>query len=169
MKRIMSLFVLTFGLITGMFAQNEDTKERQKDVIEFGVKQISRICPTFIWDGWKFKGIEYNKRDDVLTLIIQIRRWNADKAPTSIEEVDKNAKWIIESLMKGYNMVISDKEIAGDGDFMLYFSVGNLLQYVSNTDTKTNVMILKPDKESIVYPDIPSIDSRKMNEYLGKK
>ena len=161
--------VFAFFLSLGVLAQNEDDQERRKAVIEFGVKQINRICPTYIWDSWTFKAVEYNKKENALTFIIQLRRWNKKKEPTSIEELDRNAKWIIENLIEGYNTVISGKEIAVDGDFMLYGAVGNLLHYVANTETKTNIVILKPDKESIVYPEIPSIDSRKMKEYIGEK
>lgn len=138
-------------------AQNNDG--RNVSEIDYAVKQINRICPTYMWDSWKFRDIMYEKELNTVYFVIQLKNWRGDKWNLTQEKMKEQTKWIIENFKKGYESTVSDKIIRRDGDFILYLSVGTLMHKLAATNTKLQIVLMKPDSENIIMKEQPLIIS----------
>ena len=74
------LRILFIGIICCLSfqAMAQSNGERATSEIEYAVKQISRICPTYMWDSWRFRDIMYEKESNTVYFIIQLRKWKDD-------------------------------------------------------------------------------------------
>ena len=117
--------------------------------IRYGVDQISRICPTFIWDSWTFIGLDFNKEKNTVTMTLQLKDKSEQKKSVSSEKIYNRALWIIENMIGGYEITVANNSVFIDGDFMLYLSVGKLLECMTVTNTNLEIVILKGTGEKI--------------------
>ena len=108
-------------------AMAQSNGERTTSEIEYAVKQISRICPTYMWDSWRFRDIMYEKESNTVYFVIQLKKWKNANESITPEKMKEQTYWIVENFKEAYESLISDKSIYCDGDFMLYLSVGTLL------------------------------------------
>ena len=158
------LFVSTSVFSQTSVDENYDF-ENPKDEIKYGVKQISRICPTFMWDSWSFKGISYDKEKNIVTITIQMKRKKAlRQAPTS-EEMSNAANCIVEKFMEGYEMIPFENSIFVDGDFMLYLFVGTLLRRMTDTSTSLEIELLDSTGAK-TFPVTPTIKPDKLKSLV---
>lgn len=78
--------------------------------------------------------------------------------------------WIIENFKEAYRHTISDKELYGGGDFMLYLSLGILLHKLAATNTKLQIVLMKPENKCIIQEDTPLVmEGKDINEILNKE
>ena len=83
MTRLRIFFIaIMCCLIVKTNAQSND--ERAIREIEQAVKQISRICPTYMWDSWRFRDIMYEKESNTVYFVIQLK--NRKKVNESIKK-----------------------------------------------------------------------------------
>ena len=137
---------------------------------KYTVKQISRICPTYMWDSWKFRDIMYEKESNTVYFVIQLKKWKNVNESITPEKMKEQTYWIVENFKEAYKSLISDKSLYCDGDFMLYLSVGNLLHKLAMTDANLQIVLLKPDQESIIQKDIPMVvDGKDINRIFNKE
>lgn len=143
----------------------EDAKK-----IEFAVEQISRICPTSIWDSWTFQQIVYDREMNALCMVIQPIGWKSMGEDVTQEEMEARSRWVVENLKLGYEDAVANKRCDGDGDFMLYLSLGTLLHNLAQTDTKLVVALLKPFPECLLYSKQPVVvESKEIERMFGKE
>lgn len=130
-----------------------DSQTATNDV-ELGVDGIKRICPTFMWDSWIFRDIVYDKGNDAVVFVIQLSSWNESQDEKEITEKDakKQVMWIVKNIMEGYNELKQTPHIMCDGDFMLYLSLGTLLNQMNEDGAALRINLLKPDGETILIP-----------------
>ena len=71
------LRILFLGIICCLSfqAMAQSNGERTTSEIEYAVKQISRICPTYMWDSWRFRDIMYEKESNTVYFVIQLKNW----------------------------------------------------------------------------------------------
>lgn len=168
--RILKLLIIAIicSLPISNFAQSYNDKDLNE--IEYAVKQINRICPTYMWDSWKFREIIYEKDSNTICFVIQLKNWHEEKWNRTPDQMKEYMKWIIENFNEGYENTISSKNMYGDGDFMLYLSVGTLLHKMKTTGTKLYIVLMKPDYECIIQKDTPlMIEGADINNILNKK
>ena len=138
--------VLMLLASTCIFAQTGDDGEydfdNPKDEIRYGVSQVSRICPTFLWDSWTFKGIGYDKARNCVTMTIQLSKGKMPEKTPSAVEMNETAYWIVKEFMEGYEMIPSENSIFADGDFMLYLSIGTLLRRMPDAEASLEIVLL---------------------------
>ena len=62
------LRILFLGIICYLSfqAMAQSNGEMTTSEIEYAVKQISRICPTYMWDSWKLRDIKYEKESNTV-------------------------------------------------------------------------------------------------------
>lgn len=127
-----------------------DSQTATNDV-ELGVEGIKRICPTSMWDSWIFRDIVNDKGNNAVVFVIQFSSWNEPQDEKEITEKDvkKQAIWIVNNIMEEYNELKQTPHIMCDGDFMLYLSLGTLLNQMKNDGTALRITLLKPDFEAI--------------------
>ena len=169
MKHLRILFI---GIICclSIQANAQDNGDKAVSEIDYAVKQISRICPTYMWDSWRFRDIMYEKESNTVYFIIQLRKWKDDNESITPEKMKEQTRWIVENFKEGYESVLSDKSIYCDGDFMLYLSVGTLLHKLETVDAKLQIVLLKPDYECIIQKDIPMVvDGKDINRIFNKE
>jgi len=132
-----------FAVITAMafFLIPVMAQEKANYEIQYGVKQISRICPTFIWDSWQFEKIEYDTHDSCVTFVIQGPHWSESQKPITKEKMSKAANWIANEFIEAYESNIREHTLLGDGDFMLYLATGNLLHKMVNGNVSLRLCI----------------------------
>lgn len=146
-------------------AQSND--ERAIREIEHAVKQISRICPTYMWDSWTFRDVGYEKESNTVYFVIQLNSWDEVNESITPEKVKEQTCWIVENFKEGYEHIISDKSLYGDGDFMLYLSVGTLLHKLAMIDVNLQILVLRPDR--LIQKDIPMVvDGKDINRIFNK-
>ena len=91
--------------------------------------------------------------------MIQLANWNGRRNGKEVTEADakKRTEWIVENIVKGYNDIIKDPRIQGDGDFMPYLSLGTLLKQMEKGSATLRIMLFKPNYSNQVTGDIPLI------------
>lgn len=151
-------------------ANAQSNEERAISEIEYAVKQISRICPTYMWDSWKFRDIMYEKESNTVYFVIQLKKWKNVSESITPEKMKEQTYWIVENFKEAYESLISDKSLYCDGDFMLYLSVGTLLHKLAMTDANLQIVLLKPDQECVIQKDIPMVvDGKGINRIFNKE
>lgn len=159
MKQIFLSLVLLMCFVMANAKPLFPDSETAKSEVELGVEGIHRLCPTGMWDHWTFRDIIYDKEMNTVLFIIQLYNWrerNEEKIKDiSKEEVLKQAEWIVSNLKGGYEDLIKNPSVMGDGDFMLYLSVGTLLKQMEKDNVNLRIMLLKPDYTNQVFGDIP--------------
>lgn len=171
----MRLRFLTFvimALMTCMASQAKtifpDSNTATSEV-ELGVEGIERLCPTGLWDHWTFRDIMFDKESNSVVIVIQLCNWNGRRDDKEITEADakKQTEWIVRNIMKGYDYLIKNPQIHGDGDFMLYLSLGTLLKQMEKDGVGLRIALLKPDYENLVVKDIPfELSSTEIGEII---
>lgn len=169
MKYLRILFVAMVSCFA-VQANAQCIGEEDAKKIEFAVEQISRICPTSIWDGWTFQQIVYDREMNALCLVIQPSGWRSMGEDVTQEEMEARSRWVVENLKSGYEDAVANKRCDGDGDFMLYLSLGTLLHNLAQTDTKLVVALLKPFPECLLYSKKPVVvESKEIERMFGKE
>ena len=150
---------------TSVFAQvsvlDKYDFKNPKEEIRYGVDQIARICPTFIWDGWDLKKIRYDKERNCVTITIKLSNSSSSSMILSSEDMNETGTWIIENFMKGYVLVPEENTLFVEGDFMLYLSIGKLLTRMPDLDTCLKFVFLN-NKGSKVSKAVPIIKPDKL-------
>lgn len=150
------------------YAQTNDNKAISE--IEYAVKQINRICPTYMWDSWKFRDIMYEEELKTIYFVIQLESWENVNEGITPEKIKELTCWIVENFKEAYESSISDKNLYGDGDFMLYLSIGTLLHKLATADVKLQIVLLNPDQECLIQKDTPMVlDGKDINQIFNKK
>ena len=84
------LRILFLGIICCLsFQVKAQSNSEATSEIEYAVKQISRICPTYMWDSWKFRDIMYEKESNTVYFVIQLKKWknvNESITPEKMKE-----------------------------------------------------------------------------------
>lgn len=168
MKNLRMLLLVVICCLS-IQANAQDNGDKAVSEIDYAVKQISRICPTYMWDSWKFRDIMYEKESNTVYFIIQLRKWKDVNESITPEKMKEQTHWIVENFKEGYESVLSDKSINCDGDFMLYLSVGTLLHKLATLDAKLQIVLLKPDYECLIHKESPMIISGKEISKMLKK
>ena len=166
------LRILFIGIICCLSfqAMAQSNGERTTSEIEYAVKQISRICPTYMWDSWRFRDIMYEKESNTVYFVIQLKKWKKVNESITPEKMKEQTYWIVENFKEAYESHVSAKSLYCDGDFMLYLSVGTLLHKLAMTDANLQIVLLKPDYESIIQKDIPMVvDGKGINRILTRE
>lgn len=166
------LRILFLGIICCLSfqAMAQSNGERTTSEIEYAVKQISRICPTYMWDSWRFRDIIYEKESNTVYFVIQLKNWKNVNESITPEKMKEQSYWIVENFKEAYEYLISDKSLYCDGDFMLYLSVGTLLHKLAMTDANLQIVLLKPDHQCIIQKDIPMVvDGKDINRIFNKE
>ena len=132
------------------------SSETATNSIELGVEGIDRICPAGLWDSWIFREIIYDRESNTVLWVIQSSSplKGFDKI-SSEQDVKKITKWIVTNVIEGYNDLIENPKIFGDGDFMLYLGLGTLLKEMEENKTTLQIALLYPDWMSMPIKDIP--------------
>lgn len=175
MKRLLTgLFVAIFSA-TSLFSQTLFPDfDAEKSDVEIGVEGIQRICPTGMWDHWIFRDIIFDRDSKTVVLVIQLNSWSERKEKKSRQitgaDVLKETEWIIANFKTGYEEIIKNPSIRGDGDFMLYLSLGTLFKQMEKEGTNLRIMLLKPDYANQVFSDIPfEVSSEQLKEIKAKE
>ena len=131
--------------------------ETVKNDVELGVQGIARLCPTGLWDHWTFRDIVYDRDSNTVAFVIQLNSWSESRNDKEITEADaqKQTEWIVENIMEGYNELKKSPRIMCDGDFMLYLSLGTLLNQMEKDGAPLRIVLLKPDYANLAVKDIP--------------
>lgn len=131
--------------------------ETAKNDVELGVEGIARLCPTGLWDHWTFRDIVYDRDSNTVVFVIQLNSWREPRDGKEITEADaqKQTEWIVENIMEGYNELKQSPRIKCDGDFMLYLSLGTLLNQMEKDGATLRIFLMKPDYENLAVKDIP--------------
>lgn len=148
--------------------------ETAKSEVELGVEGIQRLCPTGMWDHWTFRDIMYDRDSNTVLMVVQLNSWSdrkEEKAKQATEaDAHKQAEWIMANFKEGYEDLIDKPQIMGDGDFMLYLSIGTLLKQMEKDGANLRIMLLKPDYANQVFGDIPlSISANQLKEVKPKE
>ncbi len=171
----MKLFrILFIGIICclSIQANAQSNDKRAISEIEYAVKQISRICPTYMWDSWKFRDIMYEKESNTVYFVIQLKTktWKNVNESITLEKMKEQTCWIVENFKEAYESLISGNSLYCDGDFMLYLSVGTLLHKLAMTDVDLQILLLKPDQECLIQKDIPMVvDGKDIDRIFNKE
>lgn len=169
-KLLFALFLFFCSVCTA--ATNfPDSKQVTNDV-ELGVEGISCLCPTGMWDHWTFRDISYDKENNMVVFVIQLNSWNAERNDKEVteEDVKKQTEWIVGNIMEGYDELIKSPRIMGDGDFMLYLSLGTLLKQMEKDGAALRIVLLKPDYENLAIKDIPlTLTSSELKQIVNRK
>lgn len=131
--------------------------ETAKNEVELGVEGIVRLCPTGLWDHWTFRNIVYDRDSNTVILVIQLNSWKESRNGKEITETDvqKQTEWIVKNIMEGYNELKQSPRIICDGDFMLYLSLGTLLNQMEKDGAILRIALLKPDYENLAVKSVP--------------
>lgn len=62
------LFIVIISLPINNYAQSYNNSDLNE--IEYAVKQMNRICPTYMWKSWKFREIIYEKDSNTICFVI---------------------------------------------------------------------------------------------------
>lgn len=156
--RIVLMLILAFTIASSSNAKTvyPDSNTATNNV-ELGVEGISRLCPTGMWDHWTFRDIIYDKDSNTVVFVIQLCNWNepSNGKRGTEEDAKRQSEWILKNIMKGYEYLKENPTIAADGDFMLYLSLGTLLNQMKKDGASLRIMLLKPDYTNQVMGDIP--------------
>ncbi len=137
--------------------------------VEYGVLSIQRICPSRMWDGLILRNIEYDRRKNEVILWVQIKSWDEPKDEVKFTEkmAQEETEWIVKNFMKGYYYLAEHQTILGEGDFMLFLSIGGLFKQMEDDGASLRIQLLKPDEECLVYKDIPfQMSSSELKTFL---
>lgn len=165
----LSLIIVVLACLTSHAKTLFPGSDTATNNVELGVEGISRLCPTWLWDHWTFRDILYDKDGNTVVLVVQLYNWNGQRNDKEITEADakKQTEWIVRNIMKGYNYLIKNPLIHGDGDFMLYLSLGTLLKQMEKDGVSLRIALLKPDYENLVVKDIPlELSSAEIGEII---
>lgn len=148
--------------------------ETAKSEVELGVEGIQRLCPTGMWDHWTFRDIIFDRESNTVLMVVQLNSWSdrkEEKAKQATEaDAQEQAKWIVSNFKAGYEDLILIPQIMGDGDFMLYLSIGTLFKQMEKDGVKLRIMLLKPDYTNQVFGDIPmEFSSEQLKEVRPKE
>ena len=166
------LRILFIGIICCLSIQTkaQSNEEGTTSEIEYAVKQISRICPTYMWDSWKFRDIMYEKELNTVYFIIQPYKWKKVNESITPEKMRQEMHWIVENFKEAYEFLLFDKNLKCEGDFMLYLAVGILLHKLTMTDAKLQIVLLLPDPECIIQKDMPMVmDGKDIKRMFNKR
>ena len=112
----------------------------------------------------------YEKESNTVYFVIQLKKWKNVNESITPEKIKEQTYWIVENFKEAYESLICDKSLYCDGDFMLYLSVGTLLHKLAMTDANLQIVLLKPDQESIIQKDIPMVvDGKDINRIFNKE
>lgn len=144
-----------YGHVTIGAAPLYPDSETAQTEVELGVEGIRRICPTGMWDHWIFRDILYDRKSKTVLFIIQGHSYNDRLVKENAQEV---AEWIISNFKDAYEGLIKDPHTHGDGDFMLYLSIGTLFKEMEKAgDVNLRIMYLKPDHMNQVLGETPLV------------
>lgn len=135
--------------------------------IDYGVQSISRLLPSGLWDSWTFRDIFYNADTNTVYWVIQWNRRIKNNEQPSADEIQKTTRFIVENVMKGYDDVIKNSTIVGDGDYMLYLALGILLKKMEQDKTSLEIILLKRNDECLVNKGEPmKLDYTQLKEFV---
>lgn len=166
------LIIILLSILTcsPVFSQEILDNELSRKKIAFGVEAIKRICPSFLWDSWQFQDIHYDQDSNTVIWVIQLYSKPRFLKNLSQEQVDKETEWIVGQVIKGYNSVVEEHSLTGDGDFMLYLSLGILLQNMESNGTNLRIALLKPIKDCLAFGDYPmALNQSQIKNLLQEK
>ena len=145
-----------------------DTQSSNK--LEFAVEQVSRICPTWMWDSWSFRDIGYIEEDNTVVWVIQLSNRMKKKDEATQEDINKLTARIIENIMEGYESLIKYPNADPEGDFMLYLGLGNLLNRIQENGASLRILLMNPIRECLTFGDKPmSLDASQLKAILEKE
>lgn len=119
---------------------------------EYAAECVKRICPAGMWDKWSLKDIHFDKDDDTMYLLVQMGHLKSQEDPGQ-EEMKDLFEYTLENIIIGYKDALSNKSINIDGDWMLYLTVGNLLQKLAENKVNVKIIFEKPIKYNILKHD----------------
>lgn len=163
------MFSITSALAKPLFPDSDTAKSE----VELGVEGIQRLCPTGMWDHWTFRDIMFDRESNTVLLVVQLNSWSErkeEKAKQATEaDAHEQAEWIVSNFKAGYEDLIAKPQTMGDGDFMLYLSIGTLFKQMEKDGTNLRIMLLKPDYRNQVFGDIPlELSSEQLNNITAK-
>ena len=142
-----TLIVMIFACFGSKAALLYPDSETASNEVELGVEGIARICPTGLWDHLEFRDIEYDKDSATVTFVISLP--NIEVHDNGNEPIEKDSKclkeWVVKNIMAGYGDLISNSRINVDGDFILYLSLGTLLQQIEKDRVNLRIDFPKLD------------------------
>lgn len=153
----LSLIIVMMTYMTSQAKTIFPDSNTASNEVDLGVEAIARICPTGMWDHWTFRDINYDRDTNTVFFVIQLNSWDEEGDGAKLTEADakKQVEWIVSNFKKGYEDLIANPRIMGDGDFMLFLSVGTLLKQMEKDGANLRIMLLKPDYANQVFGDIP--------------
>lgn len=116
----------------------------------------------------------FDRESNTILMIVQLNSWNDKKEEKAkqVTEADahKQAEWIVANFKAGYEDLIAKPQIIGDGDFMLYLSIGTLFKQMEKDGTNLRIILLNPDCVNQVFSDMPlSISANQLKEVKPKE
>lgn len=172
------LFCISFMMIMSVLTTNAKTmfpdSDTAKSEVELGVEGIHRLCPTGIWDHWTFRDIMFDRESNTVLLVVQLNSWSERKEKkaeqATVADAQKQGEWIVANFKAGYEYLIAKPQIMGDGDFMLYLSIGTLFKQMEKDGTNLRIMLLKPDYTNQFFGNIPlELSSEQLEEVKPKE
>lgn len=158
MKKLLLSLVLLMSIAIADAKPLIPDSETAKSEVELGVEGIQRLCPTGMWDHWIFRDIMFDRESNTVLMVIQLNSWserNEEKIKRATQvEAFKQAEWIVSNIKEGYEDLIANPQIMGDGDFMLYLSLGTLFKQMEKDGVTLRIMLLKPDYANQVLGDL---------------
>lgn len=118
--------------------------------ISYIVSKISKMCPLYMWNSLNFNDIKYS--NGTVTFIIQDYDDKKAELLTCSPKVKKRyAKRIVEELQSVYYEYMDKPTMEGEGEAVLYLTVGNLLCRLPkyNVDLEVQLVESKIDSNPI--------------------
>lgn len=173
MKQIFLSLILLMSFVIADAKSLFPDSDTAKSEVELGVEGIQRLCPTGMWDHWTFRDIMFDRDSNTVLMVIQLNSWNERKEEkikqaTQVEAL-KQTEWIVSNLKEGYQDLIANPQIMGDGDFMLYLSLGTLFKQMEKDGVNLRIMLLKPNYTNQVFGDLPlELSSQQLKDVKSK-
>lgn len=117
---------------------------------DYAANSLSRLCPAPVWDGWVFRDAVYDAESNTMLFLIQLKSLREDKPDLTGEEIKVETEKIIGYFKQGYQDLLNNESLYIDGDWMLYLSVGNLLEKLAKNGVNLQIVLLKPLKYNII-------------------
>ena len=154
MKKLLIIFSLVLTFVSNANAQRISLPEHNSKTNEweFAANCMQRLCPAAMWDGWILQDLGFDPENNTMYLLIQL--------PSLRDENLSEAKlkalvlFTLENIEKGYRGTLSEKSVYGDGDWMLYLTLGNLLHKLADNNVNVQFVFLKPTKCNIIGNDV---------------
>ena len=124
---------------------------------KWATEQIQRICPTCMWDSWVFRQIWYDEDDKSVVFAIQL------DGPLDANYLESKTggksltQFTLEGFCEGYKLIQDEHSCLVDGDFMLYLSIGFLLNNLkqSKEEVGLRMIFFQPDSYGIINENDP--------------